>query len=119
MLVSPLLLGALLAPAAASAFPSVFKRQNGTCTFDSASNPSCWDGAFDLNTNFYEEAPDTGVVREYWFDLTNSTMAPDGVDRIVLSINGSVPGPTIFADWGDTVGMSLDWHWEFSEELEG
>ncbi|KAI0134129.1 multicopper oxidase [Xylariales sp. AK1849] len=72
------------------------------CDFDSASSPDCW-GDYSLSTNWYEETPDTGVVREYWFDVTNTTGAPDGVDRMILSINGSVPGPTIFADWGDTV----------------
>ncbi|WQF88530.1 Putative multicopper oxidase, second cupredoxin domain-containing protein [Colletotrichum destructivum] len=96
---------ALLLPVFVSGVPSprnsVEKRQD--CVFDSALNPSCWDGTHDLSTNWYEEAPKTGVVREYWFDVTNTTMAPDGVERMVLSINGSVPGPTIIADWGDTV----------------
>ena len=27
------------------------------------------------------------------------TLAPDGVERIVLAINGTVPGPTIEANW--------------------
>ncbi|KAI1631692.1 multicopper oxidase [Biscogniauxia mediterranea] len=72
------------------------------CDFDSATAPDCW-GDYSLSTNWYDEAPDTGVVREYWFELMNTTAAPDGVDRMVLSVNGSVPGPTIFADWGDTV----------------
>lgn len=63
---------------------------------------ACW-GKYELSTNYYEDIPDTGVVREYWFDIQNSTMALDGVERIVLSVNGTVPGPTIIADWGDTV----------------
>ncbi|TGJ88079.1 hypothetical protein E0Z10_g623 [Xylaria hypoxylon] len=76
---------------------SVFKR----CT-NSAEDRSCW-GDYDIDTNYYDEGPDTGVVREYWFDIVNTTAAPDGVERIILSVNGSVPGPTIIADWGDTV----------------
>ncbi|GAP90347.1 putative multicopper oxidase [Rosellinia necatrix] len=71
------------------------------CT-NSAEDRSCW-GDYDLSTNWYEEVPDTGVTREYWFDIVNTTAAPDGVERIILSVNGSVPGPTIIADWGDTV----------------
>ncbi|KAI0816756.1 putative extracellular dihydrogeodin oxidase/laccase [Xylaria sp. FL0064] len=71
------------------------------CT-NSAEDRSCW-GDYDLDTNYYEEGPDTGVVREYWFDIVNTTAGPDGFDRVVLSVNGSVPGPTIIADWGDTV----------------
>ncbi|KAI1426996.1 putative extracellular dihydrogeodin oxidase/laccase [Xylaria sp. FL1777] len=76
---------------------SVSKR----CT-NSAEDRSCW-GDYDIDTNYYDEGPDTGVVREYWFDIVNTTAAPDGVERVVLSVNGSVPGPTIIADWGDTV----------------
>ncbi|TDZ26366.1 Laccase-2 [Colletotrichum orbiculare MAFF 240422] len=96
---------ALLFPALASGAPSLFnsleKRQD--CTFDSAASPTCWDGTHDIQTDWYVEAPNTGVVREYWFDITNTTAAPDGVERIILAVNGSVPGPTIIADWGDTV----------------
>ncbi|KAI1851107.1 hypothetical protein JX265_002847 [Neoarthrinium moseri] len=98
-------LGALLLSSIAFAAPhtglsGLMERQ--TCEFDSAASPECW-GNYSLSTNWYEEAPDTGIIREYWFEVTNSTAGPDGVDRVVLSINGSVPGPTIFADWGDTV----------------
>lgn len=74
-----------------------------SCDFDSAETPECW-GEYDLSTNYYEDGPDTGVVREYWFDIVNGTAAPDGVERIMYTINGSFPGPTIYADWGDTVG---------------
>lgn len=49
------------------------------------------------------EAPDTGVTREYWLELTDVTVAPDGVSRSAMAVNGSIPGPTLFADWGDTV----------------
>lgn len=75
------------------------------CTH-SAEDRSCW-GDYSIDTNYYEEAPDTGVLREYWFDIVNTTAAPDGVERVVLSVNGSVPGPTIIADWGDTVGEKI------------
>jgi FtsP/CotA-like multicopper oxidase with cupredoxin domain len=47
--------------------------------------------------------PDTGVTREYWFNLQQSTAAPDGISRMVMTINGTIPGPTIIADWGDWV----------------
>jgi hypothetical protein len=72
------------------------------CT-NSASDRSCW-GDYDISTNYYDEVPDTGVTREYWFNVQNGTAAPDGVEVIVLTVNGSIPGPTIIADWGDTVG---------------
>lgn len=90
---------ALAAPAGDASVLS----QRQQCEFDSANSPDCW-GDYSLSTNWYEEAPDTGVVREYWFEVAEHTAAPDGVERIVMSINGSIPGPTIYADWGDTVG---------------
>jgi hypothetical protein len=84
------------------ALPSVLATLCKRCT-NSASDRSCW-GDYDISTNYYDEVPDTGVTREYWFNVQNGTAAPDGVDRIVLTVNGSIPGPTIIADWGDTVG---------------
>ncbi|KAI1811405.1 multicopper oxidase [Poronia punctata] len=110
----------LVAAAPWTSSSSLSTRQADSCEFDSATAPNCW-GNYSLSTNWYEDAPDTGVIREYWFELTNSTLAPDGFPRMVLSINGSVPGPTIEADWGDTVvvhlknnlennGTSIHWH---------
>ena len=45
------------------------------------------------------------VCSQYWLEVTNVTLALDGYERVVLTVNGTVPGPTIYADWGDTVGM--------------
>lgn len=88
----------------ASAAPHV-SQNSKRCTY-SASDRSCW-GDYDLSTNYYDEAPDTGVTREYYLELTNTTAALDGVERIVLLVNGTFPGPTLFADWGDTVKVTL------------
>lgn len=54
---------------------------------------------YDTSTNYYTDGPDTGVTREYYFEITNTTLAPDGIDRTVLTVNGTFPGPTIIADW--------------------
>ncbi|KAI1389017.1 putative multicopper oxidase [Hypoxylon trugodes] len=92
----------------------------GKCKFDPSKSPKCW-GDHSLSTNWYDEVPDTGVTREYWLEIQNSTAAIDGVERVVLTVNGSVPGPTIIADWGDNVvvhvhnalennGTSIHWH---------
>lgn len=62
----------------------------------SAEDRSCW-GDFDVSTNYYDEVPDTGVTREYWFDIVNTTLAADGVEKMVLAVNGTIPGPTIIA----------------------
>jgi Multicopper oxidase len=81
---------------------STTKPLNKRCTND-ANDRSCW-GDFDISTNYYDDGPDTGVIREYWFNVEAGTAAPDGFERPVMTINGSFPGPTIIADWGDTVG---------------
>ena len=97
------LLGAVgvLASLALAAPARIHRRQD---CFHSRNNPSCWNDAFNLETNFYEKAP-KGVTREYFFTLSEVMAAPDGFDRMVLAINGKVPGPTIVANWGDQVGM--------------
>lgn len=72
---------------------------------NSAADRTLWTEGFDISTNYYEKVPDTGVIREYWFNVENTTAAPDGVEVPVQLVNGSFPGPTIIADWGDTVGQ--------------
>ncbi|GME66055.1 Multicopper oxidase [Neofusicoccum parvum] len=93
----------------AAALPSLGQtdtKQNTGC-INSPADRSCWSEGFDISTDYYESVPDTGVVREYWFNIENTTAAPDGVELPVQLINGSFPGPTIIADWGDTVIVHL------------
>lgn len=85
-----------------TSFNSVSGSQpKGICSH-SPTDRACW-GKFDLSTNYYEEVPYTGVTREYWLNIVNTTAAPDGNERVVLTVNGTIPGPTIIADWGDEV----------------
>lgn len=94
----PLLLAGVLGAFSASLQP------RATACVNSASDRSCWSDGYDLSTNYYDDAPDTGVIREYWFNIENTTVAPDGVEIPAQLVNGSYPGPTIIADWGDTIG---------------
>ena len=66
-------------------------------------------------------APDTGVTRSYDFTVSYQTIAPDGVTKNGLVVNGGFPGPLIEANWGDTIqvhvtnalpdeGTALHWH---------
>ncbi|OJD30710.1 multicopper oxidase [Diplodia corticola] len=109
--------GALAAPQAASSTSSAAA---SVCTGNTASDRSTWCD-YDIQTDWYSEVPDTGVTVEYWFDITNTTVSPDGVERMALAVNGSIPGPTIEANWGDTVivhvmnsmqnnGTGIHWH---------
>lgn len=63
---------------------------------NSADDRSCW-GDYHISTDYYNVVPDTGVTREYYFNVQNSTAALDGVERVVLTVNGTFPGPTIIA----------------------
>ncbi|UPL01463.1 hypothetical protein LCI18_012397 [Fusarium solani-melongenae] len=73
------------------------------------------------HTNYYDEHPNTGVIRRYDFSVSRSTLAPDGYELPVILVNGQFPGPTIEANWGDTIqvtvtndiedeGLALHWH---------
>lgn len=127
--------------ASASLASTVDSLSRSTC-LHSATDRGCWDGVHDIDTNWYvpsspfpsissvdililsryDEIFYTGVVREYWLEVTNTTLAPDGVEReAVLSFNNSLPGPQITADWGDEIivhvtnrlqsnGTSIHWH---------
>ncbi|KAJ5724922.1 Multicopper oxidase type 3 [Penicillium malachiteum] len=92
------------------------------CAGNTPSDRSVWCD-YNIDTDYSQIAPDTGVTREYWFEIKQVMLAPDGFERPVWTINGSVPGPTIIADWGDWVvvhvtnnlgaqrnGTTLHWH---------
>ncbi|KAL6709371.1 hypothetical protein ACN47E_001778 [Coniothyrium glycines] len=51
--------------------------------------------------------PDTGVTRTYDLHVAYQTIAPDGVIRNGLTINGQYPGPLIEANWGDWIKFQV------------
>lgn len=75
---------------------------SGPCSGNSPQNRQQWCD-FDIQTDYTTDTPDTGVTREFWLELDHAYLAPDGRSRWVLAINGSIPGPTLEVDWGDTV----------------
>lgn len=52
-------------------------------------------------TDYYEVTPDTGVTRYYNFDVARGMLAPEGIPKPMLLVNGQFPGPMIEANWGD------------------
>jgi hypothetical protein len=77
--------------------------------------------------------PDTGVTRTYDFHVSYATIAPDGVTKNGLVVNGGFPGPLVEANWGDWLsitvtndlpddagdqgeGTALHWHGFFQEK---
>ncbi|KAI1387162.1 multicopper oxidase [Hypoxylon trugodes] len=100
---SAIALSLLCSTAVASPFShSVNLFPRAACSGNTATTRSEWCD-FSIDTDYTTEVPDTGVTREYWLELTDVTVAPDGVSRTAMAINGTIPGPTIIADWGDTV----------------
>ncbi|CAI6317592.1 unnamed protein product [Periconia digitata] len=90
----------------ATAIPSPSLQERAACSGNTATSRSEWCD-YSIDTDYYTEVPDTGVTREYWLELTDVTVAPDGVSRTAMAVNGSIPGPTLFADWGDTVTVHV------------
>ncbi|KAH7414378.1 extracellular dihydrogeodin oxidase/laccase-like protein [Phaeosphaeria sp. MPI-PUGE-AT-0046c] len=67
--------------------------------------------------------PNTGKVHKYDFEISRHNRAPDGLNRTLILVNGQFPGPTIEADLGDYIevtvknsitgpaeGTSIHWH---------
>jgi FtsP/CotA-like multicopper oxidase with cupredoxin domain len=88
---------------------------------NTATSRNCW-GEYNTDTNYYDVTPDTGgPAKEFWLSVVAAPCAPDGYSRTCMTFNGTVPGPTIIADWGDEViihvtnnmvdnGTSIHWH---------
>lgn len=87
-----------------------------------ATSRNCWLPGFDINTNVYTATPNTGRIVTYDLSIRNTTCNPDGRGaRTCMLINNQFPGPTITANWGDTLritvrnllqhnGTSIHWH---------
>ncbi|RDW63077.1 uncharacterized protein DSM5745_10188 [Aspergillus mulundensis] len=91
-----------LEPPLAAATSTPPKSNHTICKGNTATTRQQWC-TYDINTDYTTIVPDTGKTREYYFNLEQITAAPDGRERFALAINGSIPGPTIEANWGDTV----------------
>ncbi|KAJ5753890.1 uncharacterized protein N7511_008043 [Penicillium nucicola] len=92
-----------------SQIQSVPSQENPTfkaCTGNTPTTRQQWC-EYNIYTDYTITTPDTGVTREFWLEINQATLAPDGRPRWALTINGSLPGPTIEADWGDTVIIHL------------
>jgi hypothetical protein len=76
--------------------------------------------------------PTRGQTRKYTFNIGYRQIAPDGVSKEGLVINGGFPGPTIEANWGDWIevtvknnfdqgggtpeGLTIHWHGMLQKE---
>ncbi|KAK0653156.1 laccase [Cercophora newfieldiana] len=90
-------------------------------TCNTPTNRACWTSGFNINTDYEESFPATGVVRNYNFVITehdNWVNPKEGGTKLKAML---INGPNIVADWGDTVrvtvtnrlrvnGTSIHWH---------
>lgn len=77
------------------------------CDGQPGNDPNNFCG-YTVHDNSYKVTPKTCRTVEYTLEITNTTIAPDGVERMGLLINGQMPGPLIEANWGDTVIIHLE-----------
>ncbi|RMY20365.1 hypothetical protein D0867_04052 [Hortaea werneckii] len=102
------------------------------CAGQPGSDPEKFCGYTALDS-VYEVMPITCKTREYNFEVTNTTLSPDGIERLVLAVNGQMPGPAITANWGDEIvvhvknsmqnnGTTIHWHGlrqNYTNEMDG
>jgi hypothetical protein len=89
-----------------SASASVTKPPDSIC-HNGPFTRACWKDGFSISTNYDSTWPVTGRTVSYHLEITNATIAPDGLSRMGALINGQYPGPTIIANWGDTLQVSV------------
>jgi hypothetical protein len=80
----------------ASALPNSFalepRQATSTRVADAActngpNTRSCWKSGFSIVTDFDAKLPPAGKERVYNLEISNMTLAPDGVSRLVMAIN--------------------------------
>ncbi|KAK3321960.1 multicopper oxidase-domain-containing protein [Apodospora peruviana] len=100
----------LAAPSALQESKELQPRQS-TC--NTATNRQCWttSPAFNINTDYETSTPSTGVTRTYTLTLTevNNWIGGDGRPKVkAMLVNGQFPGPTITANWGDRITITVN-----------
>lgn len=105
---TPTLLALLCSPVfAVPAFDHVISRQAQSC--NTPENRACWTDGFDINTDYELSTPE-GTTREFSWEITEieNWTGPDGVTKEkVMLVNNQLPGPVLYADWGDTISVTI------------
>ncbi|KAH8653878.1 laccase [Xylariales sp. PMI_506] len=114
----------LLFTSLAAAIPTKVLVNPRASTCNTATDRACWTTDFNIDTDYETEIPVTGVTRVYNWTITQETdwVGPDGgIKPYAQLVNGEFPGPLLYAQWGDTVeititnelpatGVSMHWH---------
>ncbi|KAH8662594.1 multicopper oxidase-domain-containing protein [Xylariales sp. PMI_506] len=83
---------------------------------DNGSGNYPWGGMTTKHNNPYTDAPHTGVVRSYEWNITRQVIAPDGYEKPVILINDQFPGPLVEANWGDWIEVKVTNNIESTDE---
>lgn len=136
--------GVIIHPEHASpGFTCSYPSLEGWKSCNSPDDRSCWlkdsranqpyFSQYDIHTD-YETVWPQGVTREYWINLKDAVLFPDGYSKPYGKvINDTYPGPLIEACWGDEVvvhvtnylqtnGTTIHWHGvrqQSSNEMDG
>ncbi|KAH7135742.1 putative multicopper oxidase, type 1 [Dendryphion nanum] len=108
-------------PTASSAAATSTRVADSSCS-NGPLTRQCWGNGFSAATDFDVKWPRTGTVVRYTLEITNSTCNPDGNgEKLCQLFNNQYPGPTLTANWGDTIevtvrnsmagnGTGIHWH---------
>ena len=89
-----------------SALSSTTNSPDSACT-NGPLTRACWSDGFSISTNYNSTWPVTGRTVSYLLEITNDTISPDGHSRMRALINSQYPGPTLIANWGDMLQITV------------
>lgn len=85
-----------------------------SCRGNTAHTRQRWCDYF-IHTDYTIVVPNTGVTREYWLSIDEVTVSPYSVPRSAMAMDGTIPGPTVYTDWGDKVVVHVTNHLDTSK----
>jgi FtsP/CotA-like multicopper oxidase with cupredoxin domain len=103
------LVSGLLFAGLATAAPTSPDLESRASTCNTASNRACWQTGYTISTDYEASTPPGGSVSVSW-EITeqHNWTGPDGVVKpYVQLVNGQYPGPTLRANWGDTISVTV------------
>ncbi|KAK0664932.1 Laccase-3 [Lasiodiplodia hormozganensis] len=96
------------ASTSSSAAAASTKKADSACS-NGPLTRACWANGYSAVTDFDAKWPNTGKTVYYTLDITNSTCSPDGgPSRPCLMFNNKIPGPTLYANWGDMISVTIN-----------
>jgi len=114
MLISVLFFGCIIHSVTAEIFPieaDVHRRDTNhwpggpsSCVHSKRCRQS-WSASYDIHTDTEKNWPNTRKIVYYNLNITTDTLAPDGIPRNMMVINGQYPGPVLTAGKQSPLGM--------------